>query len=500
MSTNGPAPARMGSLSETCFERLLFEAFLAERTCALEIRKRQIRKTLQIDRGAPIDCHSTLVSETLGQFLLGRDRISNAELKDCLSEAAARETRIDELLLERSLLTPEELADARRQNLAFKLLECFTWQEGEYRILPWLPEPGDVPAIDTARVVFTGICKFVPAERVNAALGPLLEHPLALTDQSRIALQDLRMTQTQGRLLRKLRQPTDPHALFQDEENPRDELGRTLYACSVMGMVAPLAPEVAALVEPVGFEEVREAEAISFEDACEEEAIEVDTSTFDEPEPWALRDEIAAEYRDRRSRGPADLFGLDDEASPDALRGRYVELCRRYAPERFEHPTLLPVAEMAAELLHDVTGAYELLRGRDPQRDLAEDVVEEAAEARERTPIAPDPRRLAGEYARQARERMASGNYSAATGLLTLALAADPTNRTCRVELAYARFREFPERAAESLVELEGLLQAAPKNVLAHLYTAEVSHAVEDFERAATHFRAGCELWERERG
>ncbi|MBW2313594.1 MAG: hypothetical protein JRH10_05320 [Deltaproteobacteria bacterium] len=492
---NTTARSRTGSLAEHPFERLLFDAFLAERTCALVLRKRQIKKTILIDRGSPAECISTLGHETLGQFLLGRERISGAEFKDCLSEAASRQVRIGEILLERSLLQPDELADALRQNLAYKLLECFTWTDGEFKIEPWLPEPGDAPVVDSARVVFAGISKFVPPDRVAAALGTLLERPLAASAQSRIALGDLRLSPTQEQLLRKLRQPTDPHTLFHDGDTPRDELARMLYACSLMGLVAPVDSGLAALVEPP------RREAVLEEDDEEMIAIEIDTSALDESEPWSLRDEIAAEYRDHQGKSPRDLFDLPAGASADSIRARYLELCGRYAPAQFQHSALAPAAEMAAELLHVATSAYEELSGRrtEPQTEVDPRARTTPAEPPKPVEISPDPRRMAGEYARQARERMASGNFAAATGLLTLALRSDPANRTGRVELAYARFREFPDRAAESLQELEGLLQAAPKNALAHLYSAEVSHAVEDFDRASEHFRAGCALWESER-
>jgi hypothetical protein len=485
---------RTGSLADVPFEQLLFEAFRARRTCALELRKRQIRKAILLDHGAPVECVSNLKHESLGQFLTNREKISAAEFKDALAEAAARQLRLGEVLLERDLIDVAELADALRQNLAYKLLECFTWSDGEYRVEPWMPEPEDAPAIDPARVIFTGIAKFVPRERVSAALGPLLEHPLVATEQDLVDLEQLRMSPAQRQVLRTLRRPTDVHALFHEGAAPRDELARTLYAASVMGLVAPADAAEGFVIESAGgsvAEATVEPELVT---------VEVDTSELDEPEPWQLRDEVAQEYRELPERSVHELLGVAPGADHDAVRARYRALCRRYAPDRFEHPALLPVAEMAAELLFAVAAAYEELCGR---ADGATRPRRPAAPPRPAEPepavISPDPRRMAGEYARQARERMASGNFAAATGLLTLALRSDPGNRTCRVELAYARFREMPERAAESLEELEGLLNAAPGNALAHLYAAEVSHAVDNHARAAAHFRAGCDLWEQER-
>ena len=160
-------------------------------------------------------------------------------------------------------------------------------------------------------------------------------------------------------------------------------------------------------------------------------------------------------------------------------------------------PELAPVAEMAAELLHAATTVYEQIRRRRP---LAE-ALAPARDAAPPTPVcepepAPDARGLAEEHARQARERMAGGNFGAAAALLTLALRSDPGNPSCRVLLAYARFRESAEHAAESLEALEEILVAAPDDVAARLFAAEIAHSVEDHDRAVAHFERGCALWE----
>ena len=159
---SGGGRSRSGTLEATPFEALLFDAFLAGRTCALELRRRQIHKTVYLDHGAPVECVSNLRHEALGPFLLNRGTLSSAEFKDCLVEAASRGVRIGEILLERELIEPGDLSDALQKNLAFKLLECFTWTDGEWRLEPWMPDDEDVAGVEPTRVIFTGICKFVP--------------------------------------------------------------------------------------------------------------------------------------------------------------------------------------------------------------------------------------------------------------------------------------------------------------------------------------------------
>jgi hypothetical protein len=490
VSARGDQP-RSGSLRDVAFERLFHEAFRTQATFALRLQKRQIRKTLLLERGRPVECVSNLRHETLGQFLSNRGRIGNADFKDSLAEAAARQVRIGEVLLERGLLAPAELAEALRQNLAYKLLECFTWEEGDFRFEPWIPDVSDAPAINPARVAFTGITRFVPQCRVTAALGALLERPLVLAPGARELLGELRLSPVQERLVRRLRRTTDPHELFQDGATPRDELARTLYACSVLGLLAPAGRD-----EPPR----REGEA-----GADDLPVEIDLSELEAPGPGAaLCDEIRQEHRALVVQTAREFLGLPGGAPAARARERYLELCRRYAPERFEAPELACVAELAAELLHATTAAYEEVRGRRPAGAIpapessGEPAAADLAPSRaadDEGALLRDAEQLAGEYARQAQERMVSGNFGAASGLLALALRSAPDDPASRVQLAYSRFCESPAHAAESLEALERVLEAAPGNALAHLYAAEISHALEAFERAAAHFERGCELW-----
>ena len=63
------------------------------------------------------------------------------------------------------------------------------------------------------------------------------------------------------------------------------------------------------------------------------------------------------------------------------------------------------------------------------------------------------------------------------------------------VSLAYARFREDPECAQQSLDELLALARAGYSSPLVYLYCAEICSSLGDSDAAETFFHTGCELW-----
>ena len=61
---------REGSLETVPFSVLLHALALRGRTAMLSLERNQMRKTIVLDDGVPVDCRSNLVHETLGRFMV----------------------------------------------------------------------------------------------------------------------------------------------------------------------------------------------------------------------------------------------------------------------------------------------------------------------------------------------------------------------------------------------------------------------------------------------
>ena len=129
-----------GGLQQVPFAALVHAMALSERTATIELERRQLRKTVVLEAGVPVDCRSNLVHETLGRFLVSAGRLREEDLTGLLAEAAARGVQLGQILIEREILSPVDLYRLLQQNLAKKLLDLFTWREGSFRVSPERPE------------------------------------------------------------------------------------------------------------------------------------------------------------------------------------------------------------------------------------------------------------------------------------------------------------------------------------------------------------------------
>ncbi len=484
--TRGPyrhvAHLRSGQLADLPFGQLLYAFAVERRTLCFEIARRHIRKTIVLEDGSPVDCRSNLVHETLGGFLVSQGQLSEFQYEGVWASAARRGARTGEVLIELGLIGEGELQSALQASLGRKLLECFTWQDGEFRVLSELPEAEiDVVAeINVAQLLFTGATRFSPETHVGREIGALIGKDLILEPTPPIGLDAVQLSSPQQRLINRLRRPIAAEDLLQNAGMSKAESLRTLYALSVMGLVGIAAAAGARPVAaPIVEDELPTEELIELGEL--EELAKPDAEPCAQDSFQMLRREIAREYGHHRDLDPRAILA----GAPDRRR-RYVELCERYAPSRFETPELAEVAEMAAELL------YLTVRGYAGPEESAEPeppivcITELSAE---------DQAELATGYDQQASEQLSSGNFGAATDLLGLATDCAPDNTTHTVDLAYARFREDPECAQQSLDELLALARAGYSNPLVYLYCAEISSSLGDAEAAATYFHTGCELW-----
>ncbi|MCH8891501.1 MAG: hypothetical protein IH827_10570, partial [Myxococcales bacterium] len=169
----------------------------------------------------------------------GAERNTRA-IEACLAEAGKRGVRIGKVLLDRGIIEAIDLYRALKQNLAYKLLECFTWTGGSFRVLSEFPENVSPLRLNVPQLVFTGITKFALQEQVDGKVGILMGRQIALHPSPPIPLDAMRFSTAQRRTISTLREQPQTEDLFAEGEMSNDELTRLLYALFLMGIVVPL--------------------------------------------------------------------------------------------------------------------------------------------------------------------------------------------------------------------------------------------------------------------
>jgi hypothetical protein len=606
-----------GTLTEVPFAALLLGLAVHRRTLLLEVRRKQMSKKVVLEAGVPIDCRSNLVHETLGRFLVAGGKLPAEDLHSYLGQSASRGQPLGEVLLDHGVVTAEELWKQLQQNLAKKVLDIFTWRDGEFRTHAEVPRPQSSLKIRVPQLIVTGITKFAPQEEVEAGVVPLVGKKLCLHPDPPFALDEIRLNSRQSQLAVALRSGWRIDELALGTGMPFEEITRLLYALALLGVVitadhpaakaapraanlaaampapvpdpaatadaaaaspaaAPAAPSAAAAVAApataavpgppaleapapsapaaAGGAEAATAHAAAAAPATPAAAggtpeaasppplkeltvtrpmptlrpvppsarpaggaatspvgtlpaaAALDAAAspasprraVDAPDLAGVRNEIMQAYLSYRRLDAFDLLGADEDASPAAVEGRYLEFARRFAPWSLGGPELADMEEQARDLFLAGARAYAELLDLE-QRNAV--LYRRKARREERDRRAPsdllaiktdllDPE---VQY-RKGRALMDAGKFQEAALLLEFAADCDPQNGLYSAELAYCRFCLAPGQGAKALKELQETLRRDPDCGLAVYYSGEVHRHMGNHEEAEKTLRRAIKM------
>jgi hypothetical protein len=346
------ARLREGSLREVPFAPLLLAHALRQDSLVLEVRRRQVWKRIVIENGVPVDCRSNLAHETLGRFMVAEGKIGEEDFTTCLSRSAARGVQLGEVLIEHGLVTPADLFRLLQQNLAKKLLDLFTWDEGELRWLDEAPASESPLKIKVPQLILTGVTRFAPQEEVDMSVAPLVGKKLVLNPQPPFPFDDLRLSRHQSQITEALRPPGRRMGeLAEQTQLPVDEITRALYALAVLGVV------VTSDALPKELTATGATPQPSLEPPLSRQVATVPVSVAApvDPELERRRNEIMQAYLSYRRQDAFDLLGAPEDGTPAVFEERFLDFARRFAPW-----TLPPadLAEKARDLFLSGARAY----------------------------------------------------------------------------------------------------------------------------------------------
>jgi hypothetical protein len=481
------ARLREGNLQEVPIAPLLLAHALHQHTLVLEVRRRQVWKRILLEQGVPVECRSNLAHETLGRYMVLEGKLGEEDFTACLSRAAARGVPLGEILLEHGLVTATDLFKLLQQNLAKKLLDLFTWTEGEFR---WLDEPATSESslkVKVPQLVFTGLTRFSPQEEVDMAVGPLVGKKLALHPMPPFPLEELRLSPRQSQLAEALRPGRRMGELAELTGLAVDEVTRLLHAFCTLGVAAPVEDLPRDLLTETG--SVRRPVLPPPPLATRPVSVAPPS-----PDLERRRDEIMQAYLSYRRQDSFDLLGVPEDATPVLLQQKFLELSRRFAPWTLDQPDL---EEKARDLFLAAARAFaELSDGE--QRGTLIFRRKTLREERARRPAASfaiktDLLDSESQY-KKGKALMEGGKVREALMLLEFAADCDPQNSLYAAELAYCRFLNTTAHGERALRELKETLRRDPRCGLAEFYAGEIHRQLGNREEAEAHLRRAIKL------
>jgi hypothetical protein len=493
-----------GTLQAVPFSPLLCSLAIHRRTTVLEIRRRQVWKKLVLEAGVPVDCRSNLVHETLGRYMVIEGKLSEEDFHDSLGRSAARGVPLGEILLEHGLVSAVELFKILQQNLAKKLLDKFTWNEGEFRTLDEEePLPDSSLKVKVPQLILTGVTKLAPQEEVDMAIGPLVGKRLALHPSPPFPLDDLRLTQRQSLLTEAIRPGRRMGELAEATGLPVDEITRLLYAFSILGVVVPsdqlpkdaVAPALRLSTTGTGSLPLPALAATA------PPAPATDTQPIPRPLPEInverRRNEIMQAYLTYRRQDAFDLLGLPETTALPAIEARYLELAEKFAPWAMQHPDLRAMEERARDLFLALARSFAELADTEQRNTLLfrRKTLREEREKKKASfgGIKTDLLDSEAQF-KKGLALVEAGKHREAIQYLEFASDCDPQNGVYRAELAMTRFTWSPPLADQALKELREALRLDANCGLAAFYAGEIHRQLGNRDDAESYLRRAIKL------
>lgn len=499
------ASRREGDLREIPFSPLLCALAVQKKTTVLEIQRRQVRKKIVLEEGVPVDCRSNLVHETLGRYMVLEGKLSEEDFTAGLGQSASRGVPLGEVLLERGLVNAVELFKILQQNLAKKLLDMFTWREGEFRIVDDDLRNEMSLKVKVPQLILTGVTKLVPQEEVDMSVASLVGKKLALHPAPLFPLEDIRLSQRQTQLTEAIRPGRRMGELAESTGLPVDEITRLLYALSILGVVVPADTVPKGAPAPV----LASATATGSIPLMQPPAAPAVVAT-PAPAPAApaaprlapqdverRRNEIMQAYLTFRRQDAFDLLGLPETATPGAIEEKFLAFSRRFAPWDLETPELRTLEDRARDLFLAGARAFAELVDTEQRNTLLfrrRTLREE--QARKPTAFGGIKTDLLDSEAQFKRGRvlMEQGKHKEAVVLLEFASDCDPQNSLYAAEAAYCRFLVSTAHGSQAIKDLQETLRRDPTCGLAAYYAGEISRETGFYEDAEDFFRRAIKL------
>jgi hypothetical protein len=522
------AAATEGKLEEAPFASVLLAFASHRQTAILEIRRRQVWKRVFLEHGVPVDCRSNLAHETLGRYMVLEGKLSEDDFTSSLSQSASSGVPLGEVLLAGGMVSAVELFKILQQNLAKKLLDLFTWNEGEFRRLddPFASE--SALKVRPAQLIFTGVTRFAPQEEVDMAVWPLVGRLLAVHPSPPFPLEELRLSPKQAGIVESLRQGTRLRELAEATGLPFGDITRLLYALSILQVVVPAedlpkgSAGTAALRVPAASSpgagpphQVPAASSPAAPPATlaptpmpETVPLQVPAvSSGQAPAPSGAtsageverrRNQVMEAYLSYKRQDAFDLLGVPEEASPGQIEIKFLDFAHRFAPwSLVGHPELAAIEERARDLF---------LAGARAYAELADTASRSTLLFRRKTLREERSRKTTASFAiktdlldaeaqhKKGKALMEAGKHKDAVMLLEFASDCDPQNSLYATELAYCRFLLSSANHPKALRELKEVLRRDPACGLAAYYAGEIHLALGNRADAEASLRQASKL------
>ena len=461
-----------GDFRELDFASLLHHLHGRRATGAVVLRNARKRKVLQLREGYPVAVKSNLVGECLGNRLVERGVISQAEFDESVVRMKAGEGLQGQILVAMQVMEEQEIAQALLEQAEQKLFEIFRWKRGHYEFRPAAQLKGGI-ALPRDRSpacwVMRGVREHSPIECVDLALRRLKDRYASCSETPFYRLQDVDLDEVATAVLER----SDGRQLVGSQLDAPEPVRRALHGLIATGLLQTRS------VGRQGRMHARPAEASRHASAADERGVRV---------------ELAASAERMRQQNDFEVLELSTSATPEEIEAAFERMARGSHPDRFQRQSAA-VRSLAEGVHARIEAAYERLR--DP-RTRAECLLELKKGARQAAQAQQEERLLEAEVEFQKGEAfLRSRSYEAALLCFGNALQRKPEEGEYHAHYGWCLFLIHQDESAmvgEAIEHVRRGLKLARDHDKPYLFLGRLHKATGNIDAAEKMFTRAVQI------
>jgi len=324
-----------GNLKKDSYGKLLFTLFCKKFTGKLIIESGIDKGIFSFYDGIPFDIKFNRLQCTLGRMLLRKGIINEDIYLKSLELMLEKKIRHGEALIELGVLKPSELVDYIIMQKWEKLIFFFSKYEGTYDIIhEKLSTDLVFQKIDVLSLIYEGIKKNAPLVYLEDKFLPFKKHYLVLLENFIVYKECMPFHNLELEFIEQIK--GIPQLI--------ELLERTILSLNDALRLL----EILHCCEMVEFCEDKEMAKIK--------SMSIDSKIIQ------LKEVILNDYLKMENKNYYEILGVKKEATFDEIKKAYINLVKRYHPDKFAHlPLSKDVMQKVASIFQRIQHAYDTL-------------------------------------------------------------------------------------------------------------------------------------------
>ena len=228
-----------GEIAEGVLPELLRTMYVGRRSGMLHLVRGDEEQSLRFRAGHIVNAHTNVVEDRLGEMLVRRKLLSEADLARATEVVVREKRRLGEVLSGLGLLEAGGLEDAIALHVHEMLARLFAWPDGHYVFKDETAEPatGEVTLrLSTGELILEAVRAVRDPDVVRYALGDI-DRVLALSGDPLLRFQKLTLSPTDGFVLSRIDGVASAREILQMIPLPEEETQKSLFGLLSTGVI-----------------------------------------------------------------------------------------------------------------------------------------------------------------------------------------------------------------------------------------------------------------------